>query len=188
MSDCVRPQRWQPIQIPPSLGFPRQEYWSGLPFPSPMHESEKWKWSRSVMSDPQRPHGVQPTRLLHSCEFPGKNTGVGCHCLLQSIQIYQYSYKHCIRREEIFSSFPSVAFLIVIQFGNFLARSSVQFSSSVVSYSLQPHGMQHSRPPYPSPTPGIYSNSCPLSQWCHPTISSSSCLQSFPALRSFGTW
>ena len=69
-------------------------------------------------------------------------------------------------------------------------KSSVQFSCSVVSDSLQPHGLQHTRPPCPSPTPGVYSNSCPLSQWCHPTISSSvvpfsSCLQSFPASGSF---
>ena len=49
---------------------------------------------------------------------------------------------------------------------------SVQFSHSVVSDSLQPHGLQHARPPCPS-TPGVYSDSCPLSQWCHPTISSS---------------
>ena len=67
---------------------------------------------------------------------------------------------------------------------------SVQFSRSVMSDSLRPHGLQHARPPCPSPTPGVYSNSCPLSQWCHPTISSSvipfsSCLQSFPASRSF---
>ena len=67
----------------PSLGFSRQEHWSGLPFPSPMHESEKWKWSRSVVSDSQRPHGLQPTRLLRPWDFPGKSTGVGCHCLLQ---------------------------------------------------------------------------------------------------------
>ena len=64
--------------------------------------------------------------------------------------------------------------------------SSVQFSHSVVSDSLRPHGLQHARPPCPSPTPGVYSNSCPLSQWCHPTISSSvfpfsSSLQSFLA-------
>ena len=61
-----------------------------------------------------------------------------------------------------------------------------QFSCSVVSNSLQLHGMQHARPPCPSPTPRVYSNSCPLRQWCHPTISSSfvpfsSHLQSFPA-------
>ena len=70
-------------QAPLSLGFSRQEHWSVLPFPSPMHESEKWKWSRSVLSDPQRPHGLQPTRLLHPWDFPGKSTGVGCRCLLR---------------------------------------------------------------------------------------------------------
>ena len=70
-------------QAPPSLGFSRQEHWSGLPFPSPMHESEKWKWSCSVVSNSQRPHGLQPTRLLRPWDFPGKSTGVGCHCLLQ---------------------------------------------------------------------------------------------------------
>ena len=67
---------------------------------------------------------------------------------------------------------------------------SVQFSHSVVSYSLRPHGLQHARLPYPSPTPRACSNSCPLSRWCHPTISSSvvpfsSCLQSLPTLGSF---
>ena len=51
--------------------------------------------------------------------------------------------------------------------------SSVQFSRSVVSDSLTPHESQHARPPCPSPTPGVYSNLCPSSQWCHPTISSS---------------
>ena len=51
-------------QAPPSLGFSRQEHWSGLPFPSPMHESEKWKGSHSAVSDSLRPHGLLPTRLL----------------------------------------------------------------------------------------------------------------------------
>ena len=64
--------------------------------------------------------------------------------------------------------------------------TSLQFSNSVVSDSLWPCGLQYVRPPYPSPTPGVCSNSCPLSRWCRPTISSSvvpfsSCLQSFPA-------
>ena len=68
--------------------------------------------------------------------------------------------------------------------------SSVQFSSSVMSDSLRPHELQHSRPPCPSPTPRVYSNSCPLSWWCHPTISSSfipfsSHLQSLPASGCF---
>ena len=66
-------------QAPPSMGFSRQEHWSGLPFPSPMHESEKWKGSRSVVSDSLRPHGLQPTRLLRPWDPPGKSTGVGCH-------------------------------------------------------------------------------------------------------------
>ena len=68
--------------------------------------------------------------------------------------------------------------------------SSVQFSRSVLSDSLRPHEPQHTRPPCPSPTPGVYPNSRPLSRWCHPTISSSvvpfsSHLQSFPASGSF---
>ena len=72
----------------------------------------------------------------------------------------------------------------VIQF------SSVQFSRSVVSNSLQPHELQHARPPCPSPTPGVYANSCPSSWWCHPAISSSvvpfsSCPQSLPTSGSF---
>ena len=78
---CATPQT-RAHQAPPSLGFSRQEHWSGLPFPSPMHEGEKWKWSRSVVSNSLRPHGLQPTRLLHPWDFPGKSTGVGCHCLL----------------------------------------------------------------------------------------------------------
>ena len=67
---------------------------------------------------------------------------------------------------------------------------SVQFSPSVMSDSLQPHELQHARPPCPSPTPGVHPNPCPLSRWCHSTISSSvvpfsSCPQSFPASGSF---
>ena len=75
---------------------------------------------------------------------------------------------------------------------NFLDQlfDSVQFSRSVVSDSLQPHELQHTRSPCPSPTPRVYSNSCPPSWWCHPAISSSvgpfsSCPQSLPASESF---
>ena len=84
-------------QAPPSLGFCRQEHWSGLPFPSPMHESEKWKWGRSVVSDPQRPRGLRPTRLLCPWDFPGKSTGVGCHRLLQRYYLAcdKYSVNIC---------------------------------------------------------------------------------------------
>ena len=73
---------------------------------------------------------------------------------------------------------------------SFTFISSVQFSCSVMSDSLQPHESQHTRPPCSWPTPGVYSNSCPLSWWCHPAISSSvipfsSCPQFFPASESF---
>ena len=69
-------------------------------------------------------------------------------------------------------------------------QSSVQFSCSVMSNSLRPHELQQARPPCPTPTPRAHPNSCPLSRWCHPTISSSvipfsSCPQSFPASGSF---
>ena len=88
----------------------------------------------------------------------------------------------------IVASNISFRFLI---FPLYLCNSfSVWCSHSVMSDSLWPHGLQHTRPPCPSPTPGAYSNSCPSSRWCHPTISSSfvpfsSCLQSFPASGSF---
>ena len=78
-----------------------------------------------------------------------------------------------------FSFFPLIS----------LTSSSVQFSHSVMNNYLRPHELQHTRPPCPSPTPGVDSNSCPLSQWCHPAISSSvvpfSCPHSLPASESF---
>ena len=76
------------------------------------------------------------------------------------------------------------------KWGGKVKIDSVQFSCSVMSNSLWPHRLQHTRPPCPSPTPGVHPNSCPLSRWCHPTISSSvvpfyPCPQSFPTSRSF---
>ena len=80
--------------------------------------------------------------------------------------------------------------MLCYQYFNFTIFSSIKFSSSVVSNSLLPHESQHARPPCPSPSPGVHSNSCPSSQWCHPAISSSvvpfsSCSQSLPASKSF---
>ena len=106
--------------------------------------------------------------------------------------------RKCIRRTQKYSCPTQANNLVCLQTyllavgRNWLRKkksfhfSSIQFSCSVVSDSLQPHGLQHRRPRCPSPTPGACSNSSPLSQWCHPTISSSvipfsSCLQSFPA-------
>ena len=77
-----------------------------------------------------------------------------------SICIFMLEKFPCVLEKDVYST--TVGF------------SSVQFSRSVMSDSLQPHGLQHNRPPCPSLTPGVYSNLCPLSWWCHPTISSSS--------------
>ena len=79
---------------------------------------------------------------------------------------------------------------LTVSYDSFRAFSSVQFSHSVVSDSFQPHELQHARPPCPSPTPGVYSNPCPSSWWCHPAIASSvipfsSFPQPLPASRSF---
>ena len=126
-------------QAPLSLGFPRQEYWSGLPVPSP-----------GDLPDPGMESGTPALAGgFFITEPPGKPLN--------------------------WSSSPF---------------SSVQFSRSVVSDSLRPHESQHTRPPYPSPSPGVHSNSRPSSRWCHPAISSSvapfsSCPQSLPASESF---
>ena len=79
---------------------------------------------------------------------------------------------------------------VPVLLSSFSGHNSVQFSHSVVSDSVWPHEPQHTRPPCPSPAPGVYPNSCPSSQWCHLTISSSlvpfsSCPQSFPESGSF---
>ena len=95
----------------------------------------------------------------------------------------------------IFVRFSFYMRSVLIIFSSYILLSdqtlnSVQFSHSVLSNSLQPHEHQHARPLCPSPTPRVYSNSCPLSQWCHPAISSSvvpfsSCPQYLPASGSF---
>ena len=117
-------------QAPLSLGFSRQEHWSGLPFPSPMHDSEKSKWSHSVVSDPQWPHGLQLSRLLHPWDFPGKSTGVGCHCLLHHgiplVGIHRY-YWNIIPN---FSMFKPLCFIVVF-------RCSVM-TNSLWHYELHP--------------------------------------------------
>ena len=79
--------------------------------------------------------------------------------------------KNYIWNKENSSWFHSLIWAIFLRFFSFI--SSVQFSCSVMSDSLLPHGLQHARPPCPSPTPRVYSNSCLLSLWCHPSISSS---------------
>ena len=102
----------------------------------------------------------------------------------------KHTYTHTHKRVSIVLVVSGKAWGILKYCGKTCHKSSLQFSSSVVSDSLWPHGLQNSRPPCPSPTPKACSNSCPLCWWCHPTISSSvfpfsSCLQYFPESGSF---
>ena len=95
-------------------------------------------------------------------------------------KIFSTTFRHLSKRIFCLPLFPGWCFIADF--------SSVQFSRSVVSDSLRPHGMQHAGPLCPSPTPRVYSNSCPLNQWCHPTLSSSvipfsSCRHLFPAFQ-----
>ena len=141
-------------QAPPSLGFSRQEHWSGLPFPSPMHESEKWKWSRSVTSDSPQPHGLQPTRLLRPWDFPGKCTGVGCHCQKASpkavLTYFKWAPQWMIyprKSEKRKGEWEENKTFISIY-------CTVLWSRSVVSDSWRPHGLQPTRLLRPWDFPG----------------------------------
>ena len=152
------------------------------------------------MSDSVRPHRWQPTGLPCPSDSPGKNTGVGCHFLLQWMKVKSESEvaqscptlpdpMHC---SLLGSSIYGISQARVLEWVAiaFSESPSVQFSHSVVSDCLWPLELQHARPPCPSPTPRVHPNSCPSSRWCHPAISSSvvpfsSCPQSLPASESF---
>ena len=159
----MRPHRREPTRLP-SLGFSRQEHWSGLPFPSPMHESEKWKWSRSVVSDSSQPHGLQPTRLLHPWDFPGKSTGVGLpvpsrrpavfngmeskktgfpvhHQLLELAQTHIHQFSNAIQSPYPVSPSPP-AFSLSQHQGLFQWISSSHQMARVLEFQLQHHSFQ----------------------------------------------
>ena len=90
------PTLWDPIDgSPPGSPIPgilqaRILEWVAISFSS----AWKWKWNRSVVSDSYRPHGLQSTRLLHPWDFPGKSTGVGCHCLLRACALGSGNYNY----------------------------------------------------------------------------------------------
>ena len=85
------PIRWQPTRLPRPWDSPGKNTGVGchflLQWMKVKSESEKWKWSLSAVSDSSRPPGLQPTRLLHPWDFPGKSTRVGCHCLLWTLEL-----------------------------------------------------------------------------------------------------
>ena len=130
--------------------------------PSSTATTAKSLQSCPTLCDPMDCWLWQPTRLLRPWDSPGKNTGAGCHFLLQCMKVKTES--------EVVQSCPT---LRDHRLTNTTYNGSVQFSCSVVSDFLWPHGLQHARPPCPSPIPRACSNSCPLGRWCHPTISSS---------------
>ena len=165
-----------------------------LPWPGRRDEDwffQKWMGFASIV----HLGFVSGTTLIHDLRVPLPAplpiiVMQSCPLLLPSIfNSAQGSVLDLLSQEQVFPlSFPSP--LISVQYqGNFICSVS-QFSRSVVSHSLRPHELQHARPPCPSPTPGVYPNSCLFSRWCHLTISSSvvpfsSCPQSFPPSGSF---
>ena len=187
-------------QAPPSLGFSRQEHWSGLPFPSPVNEKMnpglRLFLSRSFKS---YFYSSYPTIFLKLVLFLHRTLNFTV-CFL----VFRHpSLWHCKDPLKLCSlkSFSWVKFLIIYQqaqacwhqytctsshslgcYGSgkdtfFLVYihniiRSDQISHSVVPDSLRPHESQHARPPCPSPTPRVHPDSRPSSQWCHPCISS----------------
>ena len=131
-----------------------ESWWGGQRRPQPQHPNlgkvlhSAWMY-RSVYSEWQENIPKPPRGPLLNWEVP-----------LSSLAIILTPYWMFL----LLYALSSIAFAAV---------QSVQFSCSVVSDSLWPHGLQHARPPCPSPTPRVYSNPCPLSWWCHPAISSS---------------
>ena len=111
------------------------------------------------MSDSFWPCGLEPTRFLCPWDFPGKNAGVSGHFLPQGIFLTQELDPCLLLGRWVLYRWATWGDQI---------NYSVQFSRSGVSDSLWPRESQHARPPCPSPPPGVHSNSCPVSGWCHP--------------------
>ena len=152
------------------MGFSKQEWRSGLPFPSPVNHG------LSELSTMTHPSWVTLHSMAHNFVELNK---VVIHVI--GVVSFLWSGKSI----EVF-----VSEISRFKPGLNHQQENVQFSHSVMSDSLRPHGLEHARLPCPSPTPGACSNSCPSSQWCHQTISSSvvpfsSCPQSLSASGSF---
>ena len=151
-----------------------------------------------------RPHFLSREQGLLSKFFPSqtREESKSPQDCAQSLPRHSSQHKRCnlfaspafrhLNRPAAITAWQGPVLLLLILLPINEHGSSVQFRYSVVSDFLRPHGLQHARSPCPSTTPVAYSNSCPLSWWCHPTISSSvvpfsSCLQPFPASESFLT-
>ena len=168
------------------MGFSRQENWSGLPFPPPgVFPTGDWTHISCVSCIAGRKFFT--TWAIWKAHKNGKNSQpvVNTYCVLPARlqagcprQSTQGLNLRLISPVLIGGSFISVTTWVWSDCNSKRSSakltwriSSVQFSCSVMSDSLQPRGLQHARLPCPSSTPTAYSNSCPLSRWCHPTIS-----------------
>ena len=144
-------------QAPPSMGFSRQEYWSGLPFPSPgyLPSSGIEPGSPALQADAltSEPPGKPGGKVIGTTD---SNTSLICYLCLQG----NLNYSLMLLTIRMYF-YPSKLIYFPEYFHG--PDSSVQSSHSVVSDSLRPHELQHARPPCPSPAPGVYSNSCPSS-------------------------
>ena len=164
------------------MKFSRQEYWSGLPFPPPGDPPNAGIKPRTpALQADSLPSELFEKPLPRLGEILENKFDLGESWLIflhHKVSVNCLSCYAC----------PIYATIILFKWG--ANATSVQFSRSVMFNSLRPHEPQHARPPCPSPTPCVHTNPCPLSCWCHPTISSSvvpfsSCPQSFPASMSF---
>ena len=172
------------INMNPPQVYTCSPSWTLLPPPSPYHPS-----GSSQCTSPKHPVScIEPglaTRLIYDIihvSMPFSQIIPPSPSPTESKRLFYISVSLLLSRIQG-CCYHLSKFLIYV-------FSSVQFSHSVVSNSLQPHELQHARPPFPTPTPRVDSNSRPLSRWCHPAISSSvvpfsSCSQSFPASESF---
>ena len=189
------------------MEFSRQEYCSGVPLPSLKLPATVLQ-PHLVFSHASHclPHLCMLTPLLTNKDVqfesyeliwgqnedcsPGGSISDGSEKPLQSSSVGRSIYKVLVKGE-FDTTKHSFYKMFFVSHETLMSpwRDLGQFSHSVMSNFLWPHGLQHARPPCPSLTPGVYSNSCPLHWWCHPTISSvvpfSSHLQSFPASESF---
>ena len=149
-----------------SMGFSRQEYWSGLPFP----------YTGDLPNPGIKPASPALVSRFFTTEPLGKSNTIYMVTVNQLVHIIKIKFTLKYLTTVLLPLFVEPDFYFCCSYPRLLLKfkiSSVQFSCPVMSGSLRPQGLQHTRLPCPSPTPRACSNSCPLSRWCHPTISSS---------------
>ena len=172
---------WYFLKYPPIKGF--QDGANGKESTCQCRRCKRWGFEPWVRKIPSEGNG---NPLLYSCLENSRDRGAWWATLHCAAKSWMWQHTQSTSFCSLFSGHSRRSRIALL---SLVEENPIQFSS-VMSDSLWPHGLQHTRPSCPLPTPGVYSNSCPLSQWYHPTILSSvipfsSCLQSFPASESF---